>query len=270
MRLCGYQPQYFPRLHYMNRVLQSDVYEISDYVQFVKKHAYELPDGTTKRGKSYQAHTIIKQVQGTQFLAVPTKGELLPINQTPIDYSRDWARDHLKSIEIAYRKAPNFEKFYPEIEKILKTTYDSIGELTVKTSLWGVTRLISYDPLPFETFTIKNINEFIKENNPYRLKTIFLASESKVPAPTKGNTNEWCIALCKYANADEYIYGGTSHNAYMNLEKFNNSGIKTVLQDWQIKEYQQQYRKAGFLPNLSVIDLVMNVPHDEATAIINN
>lgn len=270
MRLCGYQPQYFPRLHYMNRVLQSEVFEISDYVQFVKKHAYILPDGSTKRGKSYQAHAIIKQVQGEQFLAVPTQGELLPINKTTIDYSRDWARDHLKSIEIAYSKAPNFEEFFPELESILKAKYDSIGALTLTTTLWGVARLMSYESLPLETFTVEKMNEFIKKNNPYRLQTIFLASESSVPPPEKGKTNEWCIALCKYAGADEYIFGGTSHSAYMDLEKFHNAGIKTVLQDWQIKEYRQQYMKAGFLPNLSVIDLVMNVPHNEAAAIINN
>lgn len=270
MRLCGYQPQYFPRLHYMNRVLNSEVFEISDYVQFVKKHAYTLPDGSTKRGKSYQAHTIIKQVQGELFLAVPTQGELLPINKTSIDYSRDWVGDHLKSIEIGYRKSPNFEFFFPELEALLTAKYDSVADLTIKTALWGVARLISYELLPFETFTVKNMNALIQKNNPYRLKNIFLASESTVATPEKGKTNEWCIALCKYADANEYIYGGASHNAYMDLEKFHNAGIKTVLQDWQMRPYPQQYMKAGFLPNLSVIDLVMNVPHEEAIAIIRD
>lgn len=268
MRLCGYQPQYFPRLHYMNRVLNSDVFEISDYVQFVKKHAYELPDGTKKRGKSYQAHTIIKQVQGELFLAVPTQGELLPINKTPIDYSKSWAKDHLKSIEIGYKKALNFDKLFPEIEAILTKQYDSIGELTIATTMWGITRLLTHEPLPNDSFTIQNVESLLKRNNPYRLKHIFLASESSVPPPEKGKTNEWCIALCKYAKADEYYYGGTSHNAYMDLDEFHNAGIKTILQDWHLKEYQQQYKGAGFLANLSVIDLVMNVPHDEAVEII--
>lgn len=218
-RLCGYQPQYFPRLHYMNRILDSDVFEISDYVQFVKKHAYVLPDGTTKRGKSFQAHAVIKQAQGPLFLAVPTQGELLPINKTSIDYSRDWAKDHIKSIEVGYRKSPNFDMFFPEIESILSKRFDSIADLSLATTMWGITRFITHDPLPKDAFTIREVEKLLQTDHPYRLKNIFLASESPVAPPVKGKTNEWCIELCRYANANEYIYGGTSHNAYMDLKK---------------------------------------------------
>lgn len=267
-RLCGYQPQYFPRLHYMNRILESDVFEISDYVQFVKKHAYELPDGTRKRGKSFQAHTVIKHAQGPLFLAVPTQGELLPINKTAIDYSRDWVRDHLKSIEVGYSKAPNFERFYPEIEQLLKKQYASIGDLSIATTMWEIARFVTHEPLAADTFTIQGVQQLLQKEHPYRLEKIFLASDSTVPQPTKGKTNEWCIELCNYAGASEYMYGGTSHNAYMDLEMFKKAGITTVLQQWHCHEYPQQYYKAGFIPNLSAIDLVMNLPLTQITKII--
>ncbi len=258
MRLCGYQPQYFPRLHYLNRVVDSDIFEVSDYVQFVKKHAYPLPDGTTKRGKSYQAHTIIKQVQGELFLAVPSHERLLPINKTVIDYSQNWAKDHLKSIEVGYRKSQNFSRFFPEIEVILTKRYDNISDLTLTTVIWGLARLITQEPLPKDALTKEGISELLKKDHPFRLKTIFLASESSVPPPEKNHTNDWCIALCKYAGADEYIYGGTSHSAYMDEDAFHKAGIKTILQDWKCQPYTQQFPKTGFLQNLSIIDLIMN------------
>lgn len=267
-RLCGYQPQYFPRLHYMNRLLDSEVFEISDYVQFVKKHAYDMPDGTTKRGKSFQAHAVIKQSQGPLFLAVPTQGELLPINKTTIDYSKTWAKDHLKSIEVSYKKSLNFEKFYPELEAILLKRYSSIGDLSIASTMWGIARMITHEPLPHTCFTIENVQKLLEKDNPYRLKKMFLASESSVPPPVKGKTNEWCIELCKYAGVNEYYYGGTSHNAYMDLEKFHDAGIKTVLQDWKCYVYPQQFSKIGFIPNLSIIDLVMNTSLEQSIKIM--
>jgi hypothetical protein len=267
-RMSGYQPQYFPRLHYFNRVLESEVFEISDYVQFVKKHAYTLSDGTSKRGRSFQAHTIIKNDQGPLFLAVPTQGELLPINKTKIDYSKDWAKDHLKSIEISYKKAPNFAQFYPEIAFLLIRKYNSIAQLSLATISWSITRLITHEAFPMESFTFENVQKLLQREHPYRLKKIFLASTSPVAVPTKGLTNEWCIALCKYAEADEYMYGGTSQSAYMDLEKYAKAGIKPIKQNWTCPLYPQLYPKSGFISNLSVIDLVMNTTLKQSVKIM--
>ncbi|OGH16002.1 MAG: hypothetical protein A3C30_00920 [Candidatus Levybacteria bacterium RIFCSPHIGHO2_02_FULL_40_18] len=259
MRLAGYQPQYFPRLHYFNRILNSDVFEISDYVQFVRKHAFPQPDGTMKRGKSFQAHTVIKNDQGPLFLAIPTHDELLPINKTKIDYSQNWANKHLKSIEVGYRKALNFSKLFPEIEEILNQQYLNLGDLTVATVFWGIIRLLTDEKIAMSDVSPEFIGTLLKKNkNPFLLKKIFLASESPLPPPKKGEANDWIIALCKHAGADEYYYGGTSHSAYMDIDKLEKSKIKGVVQNWQAPSYRQQYMKVGFLPNLSVIDLVMN------------
>jgi hypothetical protein len=268
-RLCGYQPQYFPRLHYFNRLLDSEIYEISDYVQFVKKHAYKLPDGTVKRGKSFQAHSVIKQVNGPLFLAVPTGSELLSINETPIDYSRNWTAAHLKSIEIGYRKSPNFEKFFPELQDILNKKYESISDLSVTSTMWGITRLITHEPVSKDAFSVAHVQKLIQQKkHNYRLNKIFLASDSTVSPPAKGMANEWCIDLCKYAGANEYFYGGTSHKAYMDLEKFSKANIKTTLQDWVCSPYPQQYPQIGFVSNLSIIDLIMNTSQAQAEKII--
>ena len=259
MRLAGYQPQFFPRLHYMNRILASDIFEVSDYVQFVKKHAFPTADGSMKRGVSYQAHTPIKLGSGEFLLVIPAHEEMLAINKTRIDYSQNWAEKMLKTIEVGYRKSRNFDKFFPEVSEILSKKYDNLSDLTLKTTLWSLVRTVTDEPVDVDKLDVTSAISILgKSNNPFRLREIFLASESSVPSPEKGKTNEWIIELCKFAKADEYYYGGTSHSAYMDLEKIEASGIKTVLQEWKCLEYPQQYMKVGFLPNLSAIDLLMN------------
>lgn len=258
MRLSGYQPQYFPRLHYFARALDSDVFEISDYLQFVRKHAYHAPDGTLKRGKSFQAHTPIKLVQGEFLLSIPTHEDLLSMNKTPIDYGQNWVYKHLKSIETGYAKSPNFKKFFPEIEKLLEKKYKGLAGLTTKSIFWGFLRLLTDDKIEVDKLSVGLVNEQLGKRSPFRLKNIFVASGSPIPAPKKGEANKWIVALCKYAGADEYYHGGTSHAAYMDIREFEKAGIKTALQDWHCPTYRQQYTKVGFLPNLSVIDLVMN------------
>lgn len=264
MRLSGYQPHYFPRLHYIQRALSSDIFEISDYLQFVKKHDFPLPDGTYKRGKSYQAHAVIKLQNGSHFLALPSKDNMLPINKTPIDYSQKWVRNHLSSLETAFSKSPNFKIFFPEISAILSKEYKSVGELTIQTVLWSIVRSLTDDALPSSPLQTKDINNLIKKTkHPFRLKTVVLASETPVKPPDERGPNAWIIALCRNFKAKEYYTGGTANNAYMNLTDFKKENIKVVVQDWKCKEYRQNYPKLGFLSNLSAVDLIMNESLDK-------
>jgi WbqC-like protein family len=268
-RMCGYQPQYFPRLHYMNRVLESDVFEISDYVQFVRKHAYPQADGTMSRGKSYQAHAVIKTAQGPLFLAVPTKGSLRPINRTEVDYSQHWAVKQLRSIEMAYRRARNFRRFYPELEAMLLTPRESISDLSVATIMWSILRLSNHTSPWDDGFSIAEVEAYLQcESNPYRLREIFLASQSEVPPPEPGRTNEWCVALCRYAKADVYVYGGTGGAAYMKVDMFAEAGIDTVLQKWSCMSYPQQFSAVGFVENLSALDLILNASEEECARVV--
>jgi len=88
MRVCIYQPQYFPRLHYINRILDSDKFIFFDSAQYTKKLVH-LNDGGTKH-KSYQSHSPIKTAQGEFLLLVPVKHQsFIPINKTIIDYEKD-------------------------------------------------------------------------------------------------------------------------------------------------------------------------------------
>jgi len=267
MRYTGIQPHYFPRLHYFARILATDTFVIRDDVQFVRKHKY--PDGKT--GKSYQAHTPIKHASGIHLLMVPIQHNgQKPINKTEVQYSFEWVEDHLKTIENFYRRAPNFSKIFPEIQAILKEKYKTVAELNLATILWGFLKLAGLKKVSKDMLSIDFVLQKIKKQNMFRLKSIQKASESKSLAKFKNaNPNEKIIALIKEVGANEDYCGGTGVAAYMDKELFEARGIKITVQDWKCKEYPQLFKKQqGFIPNLSIIDLLMNVSTDEAIKII--
>src|SRR3989304_1897494 len=155
MRYSGIQPQYFPRLHYFARALQSDVFVFRDDVQFVRKHKY--PDGHTD--KSYQVHTPIKQSFGVDLLSVPVKNKFALIVDTQITYEQDWVADHLKALQVVYGRAPNFKKIFDEIGLLLSTRYKSIAQLNIATTLWAILRILGEENIQLDTLTIEHVNE---------------------------------------------------------------------------------------------------------------
>ena len=57
----------------------------------------------------------------------------------------------------------------------------------------------------------------------------------------------------------------------MDESYYINNGIGLVTQDWTCREYDQQFTdKTGFVSNLSIIDLLLNVNREKALEIITN
>jgi len=258
MRLSGYQPQYFPRLHYLNRLLNSDIFEISDYIQFVKKHAFLLPGGIQKRGKSFQAHSPVKLASGLHFLVIPLPDDLLPINKIKIKKDINWVNKHLGTLETAYSKTPNFRKIFPAISSLLSDNYSDLAALNTATLLLTVKFFITEKHA--NEITVDYINHLLAKQNIFRLKKIVIASQTSVAPPGRGKANEWIVSLCRYLNADEYYYGGSSDAAYMDPAFFKKNNIATLIQNWKCPLYRQQYPEVGFIENLSALDLIMNEP----------
>jgi len=265
MRYTGIQPQYFPRLHFFARILQADVFVIRDDAQFVRKHKY--PDGKT--GKSYQAHAPIKQAAGIHSIMVPTKHNgLLPIAATPISYDFNWSENHSKTLHLLYTKSLNFSHLFPEITEILHTQYTYLAQLNVTTILWGILHLLGMHHLTKNHLSIPYVVSKLEKQNVFRLRDIRLASQMKA-ATNNARKSEKIIALCQEIGANEDYCGETAVKAYMNQEVFKENGIKIIVQDWKCEEYPQLYTKQqGFIPNLSIIDLLMNASHDQAVTII--
>lgn len=267
MRYSGIQPQYFPRLHYFARILNADIFMIRDDVQYVQKHKY--PDG--KVDKSYQAHTPIKQSFGRFLLTIPVKHVGFPkLTETPISYEFPWPEDHLKTLQITYSKSPNFSNIQPELEEVLRSEYDNLAEMNMATILWAVLQLLGHENIKKDNLTLDYVNKKLAKQNIFRLKEIKRATQTKISKDLdKMPANEKIIALCQEVGATEDYCGGTAAAAYMDEEIYKKAGIKTVVQDWKCHEYTQLFiKQQGFIPNLSIIDLLMNASLDQARKII--
>lgn len=271
MRLSGYQPQYFPRLHYFARILNSDIFHISDSLQFVADHIYVTNEGQHCRMKSYQAHTKIKTTNGEFLLRVPVKKHqgLKPINETVIDDIQPWKHKHLATISTAYSRAPNFKSMYPELKKVILRPNKSLADLNISTIFWALSYIIDFNHQG--NITLQKINSILKKEHPFRLKKIVLGSMLHTdPTYIKLSPTDKIIENCRMFSADEYYCGGIASTAYLDSYKLNVAGIIPVVQNWQCKEYLQQHIKAGFIKNLSIIDLLINVNHITAKHILLN
>ena len=265
-RYSGIQPQYFPRLHYFARILNTDIYAIRDDAQYVRKHKY--PDG--KVDKSYQAHSPVKQSFGRFLLSIPVRHEgFLPLASTKMEQNTQWVEEHLKTLKIAYSKANFFSDIYPELEKLLGTSYKSIADLNIATTLWGILRVLGNKKISLDMINIDEVTNRLKKEKRIRLKQIKRASQSKSLKNPALKTNEKIVALCKEYGANEDYCGGTGVNAYVDHSLFEKNGIFIKVQDWKCREYPQLFKKQhGFIANLSILDLLLNVPASQARSIL--
>lgn len=265
MRYSGIQPQYFPRLHYFARILQSDMFVIRDDCQYVRKHRY--PDG--KIGKSYQAHTPIKQASGMHYLHVPvTHDGQKPIKDTRISDHNNWIEDHVQTLRISYARAPFYATVGKEIEAVLRLRHIALGDLNIATVLWGILKVMGKEHITSEQLTVAYVNQELEQQRMFRLRHIRLGSSFPVLGRTEMNPNEKILALLKEVGADEDYCGGTAVSAYMDEELFAKNGIAITVQNWACNPYPQLHGREGFVPNLSILDLLMNLPASEATKVL--
>lgn len=266
MRYSGIQPQYFPRLHYIARIIATDIYMIRDDAQYVAKHKYP----GNRVDKSYQSHTPIKEAAGRQFMTIPIEhGGPHALFETHISYSDHWVQDHLKALQFAYGRALNFSVLLPQIENILSVVYPSLADLNTATILWSLQQLLGKSKVIPKIGTLQSMNRLLSKQTIFRLKKIKRASEVEtLHKDQKLSPNEKIIALCKGVGATEDYCGGTGVQAYVEAELFKKNGITITVQDWKCQPYAQQFMKQGFIPNLSIIDILMNVPSDVAVSIL--
>lgn len=201
MRVTINQPQFFQRLHMLNRIDRCDVAVILHSAQFVR------------RGD--QPKLFIKSANGLQTMKVPTRhGGRKLIKDTLIDYGQRWQKKMLRSIEMSYRKAPLFKSFFDDVKKIINENNDSIGRLNAITIQYGI------KCLKIETQILYDDELNIKYGS---------------------DPSEWMLNICKRIGATEYYCGGVAAKKYLNFDRFKEEGIKVTTQNWECEKYSQLY-----------------------------
>ena len=140
----------------------------------------------------------------------------------------------LKSIQHAYCKAPNFKECYELIEGILNFSNNNVA-------------IYNYNSL-------KEICSYLA------IKTTFL-KESEFVIPSELDYQDTIIYLCNELKIDRYInaIGGTELYA---AKKFKEKGIELKFLKTRESLKYQQFNN-DFIPNLSIIDVMMFNTQDE-------
>lgn len=266
MTLSDIQPHYFPRLHYFARMFASEHFVIRDDVQFVKNHKFS--DGN--RGVSHQVHSPIKTSAGIHLLNVPVKkGGMLPIYQTQISYDQPWAKKQLNQLKSNYSKAPEFHSVFDEIEAIFDAGYDTVAKLNNATLFWALFRLLKgRAPESLTSLSLDSVNTLLQERRVGKLGTISTGT-GLFSGENEMSASEKIVYLCKNFKATNYLAGGTAFDSYMDPDIFHDNQINIEVQNWTCRSYPQQNTQVeAFLPNLSIIDLLMNCSAKQALEIL--
>ena len=103
------QPTYLPWIGDFDLIDFVDKYLFFDNVQLVKRN--------------WDTRNRIKSSNGELFLTIPiektAKRDETMLNNAILDLSSKWKEKHIKSVELAYKKAPFFNEVFPIISDIL-------------------------------------------------------------------------------------------------------------------------------------------------------
>ncbi|TXT55796.1 MAG: hypothetical protein BAJATHORv1_30179 [Candidatus Thorarchaeota archaeon] len=179
------------------------------------------PRGYTNRNK-------IKKPNGTIWLTVPITGDrMAPINEIRIADHVEWQEKHLKTLKHMYGKSDYYEIIIPRFQEIYDKGYTYLAEFN-----------IDLLELCFELLGITT-------------KMVFSSNLDIIAE----DGNQRILKICKKLEADKYL-SGESGRDYLELSSFQESGISVEFLDFSHPVYEQQF--GDFIPNLSIIDYLMN------------
>lgn len=196
------QPEHFPWLGFIHKVMSADEFVLLDNVQFEKNY--------------FQNRNKIRTSNGLQWLTVPIKKHSLDIliKDTRISYDFDWQKDYLKALEFNYQKAKYFANYYPKIENIILKNYELLADLNYK-----LIKLI------LKSFDINT--------------KIVKMSELNLPSKMEDGS-EKCLEICKELSANIYLSGPFGKN-YLDISMFKEENIKVEFHEFNHPVYRQVY-----------------------------
>lgn len=218
MRIAVMQPYLFPYLGYFQLVNAVDKFIFFDDVNYINK-------GWINRNQILQGNDILKF---TVPLLKASQNKL--INEIEIaDFSK-WRKSFLKSIEINYNRAPQFTELFSKLQLFLKTDFVKISDLA-ESSVRFVANLLEFDTVFDQSLAIN-----------YK---------------TAGNMNgaQKILAICEILGANEYLNPKNGAALY-DREVFSKKNISIDFLNMEKLNYQQ-FQNKSFVPDLSILDVLM-------------
>lgn len=225
--LTAHQPNYIPWLGLFHKISLAKKYCIFDIPQYPRKEF-------CNRNK-------IKTSSGSLWLSVPVESKD-HFNKRICDIrivEDGWRPRHLRSLELAYSKAPYRDQYLSEFEALLAKRHELLADLNSEI----LTMCLKWLDLDVE---------------------IVRASDYQF----QGHNSSLVLDMCVQLGASDYIFGQQGRT-YAQVAEFNQAGVNVWFQAYHHPTYSQCHGK--FEPYLSVLDLLFNEgPNSKAILLSNN
>ena len=232
MKLAIMQPYFFPYIGYFQLINAVDKFILYDDVTFIKQ------------GWINRNYILANKQKHLISLPLSKISQNKLISETFINKSEitRWYKKFLLSIERQYKKSPN----YKEVFELIVSIFEYVNQVAIISE--------------FNKLSIERINEYLEirteiENSSRKYNNENLSGQDRI------------IDICKKENATIYInaIGGTE---LYDKKKFKNSNINLYFLKPKYISYKQQNNK--FIPNLSIIDVMMFNSKEEINKMLDN
>jgi hypothetical protein len=218
MRICAiHQPNFFPWLGYFDKIRRADVFFFLDDVAYPKSGS----------GTGSWVNRVRIAINGAPvWLTCPIRRAhgVQIIRDVRIDDRQPWRTKLLRTLEVNYRRARNYDQIMPALKELILFETDSLCQFNLH-AITSICRLIDIDC-------------------EFRLQ-----SECGI----KTTATQLLVDLTRAAEADAYLCGGGA-GGYQRDELFLENNLRLIYQNFEPKPYG---KSQSFLPGLSIIDYLL-------------
>ncbi|MBU1727284.1 MAG: WbqC family protein [Candidatus Omnitrophica bacterium] len=198
--------------------------------KIAESDVFVVMDNIQFNKNGWQNRNKIKCSSGWMYLTIPIYNKFQQrIDEVKIDNTQNWRSKHWNALLCNYSKAPYFKEYKSFFEGVFSKDWDSLNDINYEMFYFYL------DVLGIKTKIVKASDLNIEGKDTVRLANI-----------------------CKALGADPYHSGAYALEVYLDEKVMNDAGIKVTLQDWHCPQYEQQFMKAGFVPDLAIVDLIFN------------
>jgi hypothetical protein len=177
--------------------------------------------------RGLQHRNKIKTSAGWQWLTVPvSSGSHVSLGDVRISRTESWQAKHTRALTLNYSRAPYFDRYGGELVDLLQRPWDRLSSLNMTLTEWIT------DCLGIRT-------------------QIVYASDLAV----EGNRSDLLVELCKAVDASTYL-SGPGGRRYMDTATFEAAGVEVRWQQFEHPSYPQLFPRVGFIPDLSIVDVL--------------
>lgn len=201
------------------------------YLGFFHKVAHSdvlvILDNVQFHRAGFQHRNRIKTSQGSQWLTVPVSSSSREVlKDVRVSTTEPWQAKHARALELNYRRAPFFAELAPGLVSILERPWRYLAELDVELTSWVMSAL------GLET-------------------KILFASRLGVD----GTRSDLLVDICRAVGASAYL-SGPGGRRYLDDAAFEQANMEVRWQEFSYPSYQQLFPSAGYIPDLSIVDVL--------------